>query len=80
MKDSLADLYRVTGARKSRMTRNGQVRAGTHDSSVKWTPGEQQALIDKALAEGRVTKCDSADVTNKPVFGFEDSSFEGGKI
>lgn len=70
---------KLSGGRGNHARRNGRVANGINDS-VQWTPGEQQALIQKALAENRITKCDSADVTNKPVFGFDDSSFEGGKI
>lgn len=58
---------------------NGRVVTG-RSPAVGWNPGEMQELITKALQDGKVTKCQSADVTHKPVFGFDESSFEGGKI
>ena len=37
-----------------------------------WNPGEMRDLIDKAVTDGKVTKCQPADVSAKTVFGFDE--------
>ena len=70
---------KLSGKRGNHARHNGHVANGNHHAT-QWKPGEMRELIEKALQEGRVTKCQSADVSQKPVFGFDDSNFEGGKI
>ena len=55
----MSDAWKKQRIKNSELYRAARQR----ENVVDWQPGEQQALIEKALAEGKVTKCPPAAFT-----------------